>query len=183
MVHFDPTPQQEVEQKVVDLFHVGLGLFEVPESPEEFGYDWCTPINCRVFASTGSGGTHFSFLTKDATVDESTPVIVTLPSNLGCTVVLGESLREFLSLGCLRGFYGLEQITTTCLQPYFNMRDFEPNAEDARYGFESNAGKEAVLRLLRNELDLEPWSNVSERLGQLEEKYAPLLEYPPGFRD
>lgn len=169
-------------EKPVNLFHVGLALFDTLRDTAEDGYDWCTPLNCRVFANTGSGGTHFSFLAVNNVVSDSSPVVATLPSDLGCSVVLGEDLFEFLCLGCLRGFYGLEQINTD-LNAYFNCSDFEPTERDARYGFETNPVKEAILENLRTQLGLLPWRNVAERLSQLESQYVPLLEYPPGLYD
>lgn len=152
-------------ESTVDLFHVGLGLFDTPGDPEEDGYDWCTPLNCRPFARTGSGGTHFSFVGIDNEVSESSPVVATLPSDLGCSVVVGENLFEFLCLGCLRGFYGIEQINSD-LKAYFNCLDFEQTEKDARYGFETNPVKEAILEHLRKQLGLLPWRNVPERLSQ-----------------
>ncbi len=164
----------------LSLSHIGLGLFEnLDGDPSEEGYYWCTPINCRVFAYTGSGGTHFSFLSNEGFVDDTSPVIATLPSDLGCTVVVGENLLDFLCLGCLRGFYCIEQINHKPNHPLFNSQNFQPNERQARSGFETNEAKEAILNYLRDELSLKPWSDVTNRLAFLEEKYAELIQYPP----
>jgi hypothetical protein len=163
----------------LSLSDIGLGLFETLDGdPSEEGYYWCTPINCRVFAYTGSGGTHFSFLSLEGIVDETSPVIATLPSDLGCTVVVGENLLDFLCLGCLRGFYGIEQINHKPYHAVFNSLIFQPSEAHARAGFETNAAKETILGYLRDELSLKPWSDVTSRLAFLDEKYGELIEYP-----
>jgi hypothetical protein len=167
-------------QTKLSLADIGLGLFETLDGdPSEEGYYWCTPTNCRVFAYTGGGGTHFSFLSLGGIVDETSPVIATLPSNLGCTVVVGENLLDFLCLGCLRGFYCIEQINHKPNQAFFNSQTFRPTEKQARSGFETNAAKEAILGYIRHNLNLKPWSDVSERLAYLDEKYGEFIEYPP----
>lgn len=164
----------------LDLFHVGLRLFETLGSPEEDGYDSCTPTNSRVFGQTGCGGTHFSFLTDTGMVNEQTPVIVTLPSNLGRSVIVGENFHDFLCLGCLRGFYGIEHIDSS-LRRNFNMIDFVPTEEDAGYGFETNPEKEAILMYLRTELNLKPWSDVDNHFQDLQTRFEELIQYPEGL--
>ena len=42
-------------------------------------YDFCTPANCRTFARTGGGGTHFSFLVKDREITTDSAIVMTIP--------------------------------------------------------------------------------------------------------
>src|SRR5262249_50916448 len=87
-----------------------IGLFPDREL-DASRYDWCTPTNCKTFASTGGNGVHFSLLARGARFDGECPVVITNPGGGdGRSWVLGESLYEFLCLGTNRGYFGLEQL-------------------------------------------------------------------------
>src|SRR5438132_2356434 len=38
---------------------------------------WCTPTNCKTFASTGGNGVHFSLLVRDGKVSGQSTVVMT----------------------------------------------------------------------------------------------------------
>lgn len=83
----------------------------IPVMDQTRPYD-CTPLNTRLFATTGGDGVHFSLLVLSASVQ---PVIMTVPMNFGQTMesyncILAENLEEFLSLGYFKGWFPLEQL-------------------------------------------------------------------------
>ena len=71
-----------------------------------FGRYDLTPINSVFFATTGGNGTHFVLM--DA---PGSPVVMVAPMAFDRPhTVVGRDLREFLSLGCKCGYFGLEQL-------------------------------------------------------------------------
>lgn len=119
-----------------------------------------TPVNTVTFASTGVNGVHFGFLTPagDRALDEC-PVVMTVP--LAATEpnhVVGETLHEFLSLGCRQGWAFLEQL-----------------AHDPEWAITWYSETDATLfRLadpLGRALGLQPWTDVRARLAVLTERY------------
>lgn len=84
------------------LQHLWLQLVD-PNSGED-RYDWCTPLNCRVFARTGCDGIHYSFLVDNDRITEDSPVVETLPADGGESNVVAASLREFLEKGLECGY-------------------------------------------------------------------------------
>lgn len=83
----------------------------IPVMDQTRPYD-CTPLNTRLFATTGGDGVHFSLLELSASVQ---PVIMTVPMNFwqtmeSCNCILAENLEEFLSLGYFKGWFSLEQL-------------------------------------------------------------------------
>jgi hypothetical protein len=89
-----------------NLIDLGLG---VSDKLSYSCYDWCSPINCATFASTGVDGTHFSFLTVDGGIVADSPVVMTTPANMGRSVVVGDNLFDFLCLGSRCG-YALDRL-------------------------------------------------------------------------
>jgi len=78
------------------------------------GY-WCTPTNSLSFGGTGGDGAHFSLLITGDSIDEETPVIVTVPDNFGepadANVVLGRGFKDFLRLGLHCGYFSMAQFS------------------------------------------------------------------------
>jgi hypothetical protein len=86
------------------------------------------------------------------------PVVMTVPMMFDApNHVLGEDLREFLSLGCRVGCFGLEQLAYR--------RDETVAAIQA-----AEATSDPLLLALTRELDLRPWSDVAGRLSELERR-------------
>jgi hypothetical protein len=143
-------------------------------------YDFCTPENCYPFAGTGGEGVHFSFLRLGGLIDEASPVVVTIPASGGRNFVVGESLRDFLCLGCKRGWFALEQLM---YHPELTMRVYtDPGWQateswHASAGYEVNEHGEKLLSFLNERLGLTPWTD-SERFHQLEKQYFSLLVEP-----
>ncbi len=92
------------------LCGLGLGLMQPPER----SYYWCTPTNVLTFAATGGDGVHYSLLIEGDSVDDDSPVIMTLPANMGFSYGVGENLQRFLQFGyhCGYFFYGAACLPT-----------------------------------------------------------------------
>lgn len=165
----------EVEQRFQDPWRVSSGLsclglgFKGPKT--RGGY---SPGNSRPFAHTGGEGVRFSFLNLPDLSPEEGPVVMTRP---GCfhepNTLVGESLFEFLCLGCRCGYRLLEYLgegLDVSRRLYDLMVEDDPGAEDlARY-------QQDVLDYLVERLNLEPWADVPSRLAELEVMYGQHLE-------
>jgi hypothetical protein len=79
-------------------------------------------------------------------------VVMTVPPSTGVNLVVGESLREFLALGCRSHFTALgvlvQEITA----------ELEPEDAEAM----------EVMAALRSHFALSPWPDVAARLAELE---------------
>ena len=163
------------------LGHVGL---YVDRQLDGARYSHCTPRNVRTFASTGGGGTHFSFLVQDSMITEASPVVMTAPDHFAQSVIVGEDLFDFLCLGCRVGFAGLEYLADFDSVEHVLRACTAAEAEAVPDG-ESTADAEFrafhrhLLDYLMENLDLRPWTSP-ERFYELQEAYAPLLKLPPG---
>jgi hypothetical protein len=101
------------------------------------------------FAYTGGDGVHFSIPS-----DQSFPVVMTVPMVFDCpNVVVGSDLEDFLSLGCVYGYFGLEQLA-------YN----EDRTVD--YIQAANEPSSALQRLTKH-FNLRPWQGVGDRLAAL----------------
>lgn len=120
--------------------------------PVEMGYD-CDPNNYSAFMTTGGDGVHYS-LPKGM---KDGKVIMTVPMNFGNeNMVLGESLFEFLSLGCNYGYFCLEQLTY----------DFNDTISEIH-----NAQSESrALKRFKTYFSLTPWPDIEARLRDLNVK-------------
>src|SRR5688500_10275155 len=76
--------------------------------PPAYGGYRCTPTNSLSFATTGGDGTHFSFLRLAERCDDECPIVMTVPMSSSPNVIVGVNLREFLALGCRRGYFALD---------------------------------------------------------------------------
>ena len=129
-----------------------IGLFlERPGVLGPWNYD-ATPPGARTFASTGGDGVHFSAVPAgDALI-----VVMTVPMMFDApNVVVGQDLRDFLSLGCRFGYFGLEGLAYGRDE---TILDIERTANQAPSGDLATLGDHFALR---------PWVNVAERLVEL----------------
>jgi hypothetical protein len=140
----------------------------------------CAPVNCAEFADTGGDGTHFSMLIQDGGVTEQSPVFMTVPPD-GQTLVVGESLFDFLCLGYYRGYFALQELMykpDLTLEVYTNP-DWQPSEKyhySVGYAYDDeDHGK--VLAFLRDKLSLQPWRSVAH-FHELQERFGGLLVYP-----
>ena len=149
-----------------------------------------TPVNSSAFAETGGDGVHFSFLHMEGKPSESSPVVMTVPMQSAGkeNLIVGENLFEFLCLGEQTGYFLLEQLS------YNELRTIELITSPAilyeqEYGnrlsntsrIDTHNKKKYLLKILRDEFRLTSWSNVKQRLGELQSSYMSLLEFRSPF--
>jgi hypothetical protein len=152
----------------------GISLYR-PPLPN--GAYWCTPVNSRMFASTGGDGCHFSFLLVDGKWSGNSPVVMTYPSSGGHSynAIVGENLREFLSLGVGTGYFALAELsfrTEEFLKQYPCPGEFAPSVGELQ---------RRLLAELTRRFNLVGWRNPKVRLRQLRSRFLRLLEYSPRF--
>lgn len=141
-------------------------------------YNHATPLNVRTFAATGGDGVHFSLMIRDGVLSDDSPVVLTVPEmgNDGHAIV-GENLREFLHFGYHTGYFCFERLIYES-DPSQLLRDLLQGSA-AREDFEDEYGYgQPMMRLLREEFDLQPWPDAG-RFRFLQETYKPLLILPP----
>ena len=108
-----------------------------------------SPRGYLAFASTGGNGVHFSFAS-----DQAGPVVMTVPMAFDCpNVVVGSNLQDFLSLGCIFGYFRLEGLA-------YDIARTSSSVESAE-------GQHPALRDLSEQFNLRPWQDVGRRLATL----------------
>ncbi len=135
-----------------------------------------TPLSSSTFASTGGDGVHYGLLHINGGVGDASPVVMTVPMAFERpNLIVGESLFEFLCLGCQVGYAYLEHLAynrheaTDWIgnpQNWFNERHYGPLGLRAQL----------LLEILVREFDLKPWSEVGRRVDELQERFLPLLK-------
>lgn len=143
---------------------VGLILNQTLENG---GY-WCSPSNALTFATTGGDGDHYSLLVKGGVISETSPVVLTWPSE-GAQTIVGATLYDFLCFGIHGGYFQVLSGHTDEPTVESNGLLFHPHVED----YQQN-----VLAYLAAELDLTPWphSERSNRFNALQSEILPLVE-------
>lgn len=146
---------------------IGLDLIDPPEHWDSA----VTPRNTIAFAMTGGNGIHFSLVTSRGRVTEASPVVVTYPRNQGTefdtNYLLGDDLREFLSLACRCGYDILEDLPHTWDEVVEDLAEPDPEMD-----FEDTA---LQLATFRRELGLDQWRDVGTRLAELQKRRRFLL--------
>lgn len=140
----------------------------------------CTPKNSAAFAWSGGDGEHYSFIVRDYRVDETSPVILTAPSNSNDeNHLLAENFRDFLRLGLRRGFFGLGQFAyapEVALAAYGDP-DWKPtNRDHYSVGFVPDERQRKILAFVAESLELEPLSYTAEEYDKLQERLEDLIE-------
>ena len=113
-----------------------------------------TPALATPLLSCGVDGVHWSGLSAENAFGYI--VVMTVPPSVGVNLVVGESIREFLSLGCHSHFSvlaGLVEDITESLEPT------DEEVADA-------------MAALRSRFGLSPWPDVPARLTELEAQYG-----------
>jgi len=183
------TRLQELAKKASKQFRYTLhgfdniGLNVGDGAPTGSGCYHCSPSNSKCFASTGGEGVHFSFLAEQSECNfDDLPVVVTIPMAFGnSNFIVGENLHDFLSLGCHRGFFALEQLghqTDKTLDVYSDPHWQAQTNDEFWVGFGVDELKSRVLTLLRKELRLVQWTNLKTKFFNLQERYMPVLQIP-----
>ena len=125
------------------------------------GYD-ATPECCATFAWTGGDGVHFSLADLG---EKGTPVVMTVPMEFDTpNLVVGQDLRDFLSLGLWTGYFTLEQLV-------YDRADALANRDACDLGGPAHA---ALLDLCTS-FDLTPWTDISGRLDWLQIEFSEAL--------
>jgi hypothetical protein len=131
------------------LASIGLLLRDFPPYPD-------TPPQAHPILSCGVDGIHWSAMTADSS--SGYVVVMTVPPSLGVNLVVGESLNEFLSLGCRSHFACLAGLVEDITAELESERDIQQVAD--------------VMAALRGRFSLSPWPNVAARLSELEARYG-----------
>lgn len=148
---------------------IGLFLYDPPTNA--YGG---TPLNGVTFGGIGVDGIHFCSMTDSPAVDPMAPVVMCVPMALETpNFIVGETMHEFLCLGCRHG--------------YSHLGDLHLNREEVFSFYSGLPGpffddrSDAILRTLSAEFSLEPWADVRARFEELQLKYTKLLELRPHF--
>jgi hypothetical protein len=151
-----------------------LGGFRLIDPPKHYGTE-ATPKNSISFAETGGDWVHFSLVSVRGRVSDDSPVVLAYPAtsegHWEANAIVGETLHEFLCLGCRWGFSPIENLTI----------DWEGSIDELTHGPEPEDLYEdevQTLEIYRRKLNLEPWPVVEERLRQLQDRKRFLLKFP-----
>lgn len=143
---------------------VGLIL----DSELKTGSYFCSPENALTFARTGGDGDHYSLLIQDGVIDETSPVILTWPSE-GVNTIVGASLYDFLCFGMHGGYFQI-------LFDYNNAPDVK--AHDLVFHSHVDDYDQQVLAYMTTELGLKPWplNERGVRYQKLQSDFRSLLD-------
>lgn len=146
---------------------VGLFLYDPPKNASYR----TTPLNSITFAGIGVDGIHFGSVSETSSVDPMAPVVLTVPMSLDIpNFIVGESLFDFLSLGCRHGYSNLGNL-------HLNRDEvFEYYQNPPGTFFDERA--QAILQTLSDELSLVPWVDIRGHFQTLQTKYMPMLQLP-----
>lgn len=159
-----------------------IGLILV-RSSERFTYT-STPLNTSTFAHTGGDGVHFGLVDTGDNDQDNSPVVMTVPMAFDRpNVIVGDNLLEFLNLGCRTGYWYLEELAYSwarAIEMISNSESHPDWADDRQWSDSWIASRmkreKHLLSLLIQEFRLKPWTNVKQRLDDLQSVYLPLLE-------
>lgn len=161
------------EGAAYNTYFDGIGLLlSAPLKPSQ--YDWCAPTNVLTFGETGGDGVQFSFLPLDGKLSEDSPIVMTVPMAMEdrTNFVVGENLRDFLALGCRRGYFFLEQLA---YKPDWLLSELA----DTNFSEEVSHDERDMLVAIGDAFGLSPWGeSVADRLKWLQTVYCPLLAMP-----
>lgn len=149
------------------------------------GY-WCTPINTLEFGSTGGDGVHFSLVETDGKVSENSPVVMTVPANIGepqvANVIVGRSLLDFVRFGLIRGYFAMEQFVyqrDLTLQAY-SSADWQPKEKSHfSVGFAVDEAQQKTMHLVASELNITPLTYTPTEFELLQKQFMPMLQFKP----
>ena len=143
-----------------------IGLF-LHNPPRNARYQ-ASPLNSVTFASLGVDGIHLGSVTDAHAVDPMAPVVLTIPMSFDVpNFIVGESLYDFLCLGCRHGYSNLANLhrqTEVTLNAYQNVPEsfFDERAAD-------------ILQTLSDELLLVPWPDVRGHFEDLQSRHLSML--------
>lgn len=157
-----------LEKRYTPLALGAIGLNLIQE-PNRIGYIY-TPLNALSFA--GSDELFFSFLQIPGVAPADHPVVMTVMGGyLEPNIIVGATMREFLSLGALGGFEALDSLASF----------FEDGGEDAISRVRDSAeslsppARDMLVRF-RTQFQSEPWSDIGARVQQLHKEWGRFVE-------
>jgi hypothetical protein len=157
---------KQFAHEYLDVGLGAIGLF-LHNPPKNAGYRQ-TPLNSITFASIGVDGIHFGSITNGHTVNSGCPVVVTIPMAFDKpNYIVGESLYDFLCLGCKHGYSNLGNLHLN-LEATLNHYSSPPDDfyDDRAPG---------ILRLLSDQLSLRPWRDVRGHYNDLQYRFLVTL--------
>ena len=165
------------------LSDMGLILLSPPEQP----WPGETPLNSFVFAHTGGDSVHFCLLDVSGSgITEQSPVIMVVPCGYDRTrFVVGDSVRDFLALGCTIGFFFLEQLAYNFEETLTYIFDYDTFVKHCYFGQlppADDLSRLAAQRQLLHELSaafrLEPWPDPKTKFEQLQQRWTQHIQLP-----
>ena len=172
MTHFDDI--QSVHQLAAKQFpheylDVGLGAIGLflHNPPKNAGY-LSTPLNSITFASIGVDGIHFGSITDSDTMNPECPVVVTIPMAFDQpNYIVGESLYDFLCLGCRHCYFNLSNL-------HLNLEETLDYYTKPMVDFYDDR-QQGILQLLSDQLSLRPWNDVRSHFHDLQTRFLETL--------
>ncbi|TWU19240.1 hypothetical protein [Allorhodopirellula heiligendammensis] len=155
-----------------DYLDVGLGAIGLflNDPPKNAGYR-CTPTNSLTIAGLGVDGIHVGCVTDSHVVDPMAPIVLTIPMAFESpNFIVGETLHDFLCLGCRNGYANLANLHLL----FDDTMAYYQGIDDD--DFDDRAPK--ILDMLATELSLEPWADVRQHFDELQSRFMPVLRMP-----
>lgn len=146
-----------------------IGLF-LHDPPKNAGYR-STPSNSITFASIGVDGIHFGSVTDGDVIDPMAPVVITIPMAFEApNFIVGQTLYDFLCLGCRHGYANLGNVHLS----FDSTIEYYQNPPDDFYDQRSPD----ILQSLSDELSLASWRDVRGHFLDLQSRFMPILRPP-----
>ena len=150
----------------------GLDLLDIEPYGGTILYDsQTTPINTLAFARTGGDDVHFGMLSIDGVFGDASPIVMTVPmadkDPMNCNFIVGETLHDFLCLGCVHGFFSLEKLAYPWKTELFTEHERPEEPSDDQINYER----------FRSAFTLSRWSEIEQRQKDLDSRYKPKLKF------
>lgn len=164
---------QRFPHEYLDVGLGAIGLF-LHEPPQNAGYR-STPANSTTFASIGVDGIHFGLISDGVIIDPMSPVVITIPMAFDSpNYIVGETLYDFMCLGCQHGYSNLGNLhldLESTLEYYQNPPEdfYDERCPD-------------ILQTITNALSLASWPDVRKHFVDLQSRFMPLLKLPNTFQ-
>ena len=152
----------------------GLSLLDVEPYCGTILYNpTTTPTNSVAFATSGGDDVHFGLISVRGKFGDLSPIVMTVPmagdTSEETNFVVGESLHDFLCLGCVHGFDDLEDLAYSSRTALFRKYSQPPTQSD-----------NGIYARFRAEFVLTPWQDIELKLRDLDDKYRPILRFEHG---
>ena len=160
---------EKFPHEYLDVGLGAIGLF-LNDPPKNAGYK-CTPANSMTIAGLGVDGIHIGCVTESHEIDPLAPIVITIPMAFDSpNFIVGETLHDFLCLGCRNGYSNLANLHTHFDDTMDYYQEVDDNVFDDRVP--------DILHTLAAELSLEPWADVRRHFNDLQSRLMPVLRMP-----